>query len=198
MLTKHTATVGDIWPRDQGGCPHPRPVRDEIIRVAREEITAADLEDARIRGVPLTGWYLPFYLAEERVMARQQLGKTLQDQEIQDLRQRVRALEAWFAPDKEGAPHVIGHLIDVIAEALGRTTKKLRKELGGRINKLEQGQLRFLGVHEAGRAYRANSVVVKRGGLWVALTDTVTPPGSSNDWKLAVKSGSIAMERGVE
>jgi hypothetical protein len=32
-------------------------------------------------------------------------------------------------------------------------------------------------------------MVVKRGGLWIALTATGTVPGTDDSWQLAVKSG---------
>ena len=60
-----------------------------------------------------------------------------------------------------------------------------------RIDQLEREQLKFCGVYQSGRTYKANSLVIRQGGLWCALTNTPSPPGASADWQLAVKSGEV-------
>jgi hypothetical protein len=74
-------------------------------------------------------------------------------------------------------------------ERICETVGRMIGELTARVRRLEESQLRFLGVHQAGRSYQANSLVVRQGGLWVALEATTGTPGSSTHWQLAVKSG---------
>jgi hypothetical protein len=64
MLTLRSATPKDIWPDGSG---HPPDVEDEIIRIARTEITT---EDVQRSGLNFASWFVPYHLAEERVQAR--------------------------------------------------------------------------------------------------------------------------------
>jgi hypothetical protein len=95
--------------------------------------------------------------------------ENLQAEQLRELRDRVLSLERCIHP--------------MIRQ------RGVFDTMHDRLHALEQRQLRFCGVHEAGRQYRANSLVVRNGGLWCALTDTAARPGASTDWQLAVKSG---------
>ena len=53
------------------------------------------------------------------------------------------------------------------------------------------GRMRYRGVFESGTAYQRGDVVTKAGSLWCCMADTVAPPGSCQDWRLAVKSGQV-------
>jgi hypothetical protein len=98
-------------------------------------------------------------------------------EDLAALTRRVALLERKLKPG--------GTIINAIGDAIGRHLADFRK----RFEDLERRQLRFLGIYESGRSYKANSLVVRRGGLWVALVDTTTTPGTGADWQLAVKSG---------
>lgn len=95
--------------------------------------------------------------------------------ELQALKRRVAKLERMVAPG------------GILAQALGDCLRI-------RFEEIERRQLRFFGVHEPGRSYRANSLVVRKGGLWIALRDTTMVPGTGADWQLAVKSGEANRE----
>jgi hypothetical protein len=71
MLTVHTAKPKDIWPDGSG---YSRQIEDEIIRVARNEITN---EDVTRSGLSFAPWFIPFYLAEERVRERAKNRETI-------------------------------------------------------------------------------------------------------------------------
>jgi hypothetical protein len=113
----------------------------------------------------------------------------LRSQEIAELRGRVAQLERMLGPHAET-------LTSAMAEVIGHAIGSQRRELDARIAEIENRQLKFMGVHEAGRAYKANSLVIRKGGLWCALTDTVTPPGTDDTWQLAVKSGEVGRAPG--
>jgi hypothetical protein len=98
---------------------------------------------------------------------------------LADLTRRVAKLERTIKPG--------GTFVGAVGDAIGRHLAEQKK----RLDDLEKRQLRFYGVHESSRSYRTNSLVVRRGGLWVALVDTATTPGTGADWQLAVKSGEV-------
>jgi hypothetical protein len=101
----------------------------------------------------------------------------------------VEQAQSWQARQAADHERRLVYVEEVIEEQVPKLLElvigTLRKEIG----EVEAKQLRFYGVHEAGRSYAANSMVVKRGGLWVALTATGTVPGTDDSWQLAVKSG---------
>jgi hypothetical protein len=99
-----------------------------------------------------------------------------------DLERRVARLERSLKPG--------GKILDALGDAIGMHVSALKKEIA----RVDRGQMRFFGVHESGRSYRANSLVVRRGGLWIALQDTTELPGTSPQWQLAVKSGELPKE----
>jgi hypothetical protein len=103
-----------------------------------------------------------------------------------DLLGRITKVESVLGPGGLG-------MCDAITKGMGKVLRQAReqdrKEIMDRIAEVETKQLRFYGVHEPGRSYAANSMVVKKGGLWIALTATGTVPGSDDTWQLAVKSG---------
>jgi hypothetical protein len=85
-----------------------------------------------------------------------------------------------------------GEGADALVEVLGKAFS-IRDR---RLDKLERNQIRFEGVHEAGKLYEPNSLVIRRGGLWVSVAQTSSAPGDGegNGWRLAVKSGSVSRE----
>jgi hypothetical protein len=103
--------------------------------------------------------------------------------EVAALHQRVAALERGFRPG--------GPLCRAIGEAVGKITSQVQRELSKRIQHLEERQLAFRGVHEAGQHYAPGSLVVKGGGLWCCTAPTSDTPGKSSSWTLAVKSGTV-------
>jgi hypothetical protein len=123
---------------------------------------------------------------EDEVMAR---AGDYRNQQVDELHARVAALERLLGPHAET-------LTSAMAEVIGAAIGSQRRELDTRLAEIEARQLKFMGVHEAGRAYKANSLVIRKGGLWCALADTVAPPGSSADWQLCTKSGDFK-EHGI-
>jgi hypothetical protein len=114
VITVGSARESDIWP---DGCPYPPALRDEILRVARREVTSKDVDDSRLG---FAAWYTPFHIAEQRVLARQQQAKDLQAQAVAELRQRVHRLEAMLLDEDAGYSDM---LIETIARAISRKCK---------------------------------------------------------------------------
>ena len=121
------------------------------------------------------------------------LAQDLQRRELIVLRRRVASLERRLAmvvaPSGElteafvtaWAKAISDVVRDYVAKRLGEVQTRIGDEarrVEDRLAEVERQQLRFCGVHEPGRSYRANSLVVKRGGLWIALADTTGTPGS--------------------
>ena len=49
---------------------------------------------------------------------------------------------------------------------------------------------KYQGVFAEGKSYARGSLCTRKGGLWLALTDTTDAPGTAaTQWKLVVKSG---------
>jgi hypothetical protein len=218
MLTTRTAGVDDIWPPSSGGCPHPPAVRDEIIRVAREEVT-----EAECRAAPFAHWYRPFYVAELKVLERQQRQPKEAEidrlrSENRDLRSRLGLLERWALPDKKGNFPLMDLIVDVVALALGRT----RKAIEERIEKIEhaapvpvplpsaddlaqlgrQGPaVYYEGIWDPMRSYQAGDMVTKDGAAWVAtnaMAAGVKPGEGPTAWKLCVKAPTAGLRKLVE
>ncbi|WP_131829894.1 hypothetical protein [Consotaella salsifontis] len=62
--------------------------------------------------------------------------------------------------------------------------------LNHRISELEQGGVKFCGVHQRALAYRKGSAVTSDGSLWIALRDASEgeQPGKAPEaWQLAAK-----------
>jgi hypothetical protein len=100
-------------------------------------------------------------------------------QEVSALRRRVAQLER----DLRGQD---GMLVRAVGDVIGRVRSELRAE----IKAVEAAMPKFAGVHVVGRTYEANSLVIRNGGLWISLTKTVLPPGST-DWCLCTKAGEV-------
>jgi hypothetical protein len=129
--------------------------------------------------------------AEDRAIAE---AADYRSRQVDELHARVAQLERALGPDGRS---LVDALAPGLADAVGKVVGTQRRELDAKIAEIENRQLRFMGVHEAGRAYKANSLTIKKGGLWIALVDTVTPPGTSADWQLAVKSGEAGKLPGI-
>jgi hypothetical protein len=218
MLTVRSASVDDIWPPSSGGCPHPPAVRDEIIRVARSEIR---LEECR--NVGFAAWYSPYFLAEQRVLERQQ--RQPKEAEIAQLRADNRALAARV--DKlERHLHTLvgppggkgGALIKAVGEALGRS----HREIEERIDNIERAApvpvplpsaddlakldrqgppVYYAGVWDATKAYSAGALVTQHGAGWIAtngMAPGVEPGKGPTAWKLAVKAPTAGLRKMVQ
>lgn len=136
-------------------------------------------------------------LYEDEVRRRaQEYAASAAGLEIAELRRRLATIERLFIGPDGGVSDLIPHAIaGALREALRDERRRTEERVGlldAKLAKLEAGQLRFCGVHEPGRSYRANSLTVRRGGLWVATVDTTATPGGGADWQLAVKSGEAA------
>jgi hypothetical protein len=152
-----------------------------------------------------------FALAESRRLAAEQRAKSTGPTtaaDVADLHRRVAALEHTLAEDGdftralvEGVGSVLPRFVDkrlreFLPTLTGELTAKVNA-LAEKVADLEQRQLRFKGVWREGNVYEANSLVIKRGGLWIAKATTITPPGSSDDWRLCTKSGEVVPKEPV-
>jgi hypothetical protein len=152
-----------------------------------------------------------FALAESRRLAAEQRAKSTgltTAADVADLHRRVAVLEHTLAEDGdftralvEGVGSVLPRFVDKrLRESLPTLTGELTAKvnaLAEKVADLEQRQLRFKGVWREGNVYEANSLVIKRGGLWIAKATTITPPGSSDDWCLCTKSGEVVPKEPV-
>jgi hypothetical protein len=165
------ATPSDVWP---DGCPHPPAIAAEILRVAQVEIKAADI--ARDRS-GLSPWFIPFHLAEQRVLARAQVAEQIQTKQIHALQAKIAQLEEFIFGTNDSS----------LESVLAQVVTALRQEIEAR----DRTRLRFCGIHEAGRVYGPGNLVVRGGGLWHCNEETRTVPGTTSDWQLCVKSGEV-------
>jgi hypothetical protein len=169
-LSVNTATEADIWP---DGCPYPPSVRDEIIHVARNEISADDLRDVKV-----AHWYAPYFVAEQQVQRRLKEAASSERQMIRQLRAEVDDLSIRLAQvDKTIAP--AGELAMTIVRAGGTALGKVRAEIEKQFEtKLadvtaENTELRKQ-VDELRQLVRERAIthmVVNRDGNLVAATD---------------------------
>jgi hypothetical protein len=169
-LSVNTATEADIWP---DGCPYPPSVRDEIIHVARNEISADDLRDVKV-----AHWYAPYFVAEQRVQERLKRTASAESQVIKQLRAEVDNLSIRLAQvDKIIVPggELTKLLIDVVGKAMGQSRAEVTKEAETKLADVtaenaalrkELDQLRNL-VRERAITH----MVVNREGNLVAATD---------------------------
>ena len=73
-----------------------------------------------------------------------------------------------------------------VNEAIAKATEPLRQ----RIAELEaRPSVKYLGVWREDKVYSSGSMVTDQGSVWHAERATMTRPGTSNDWVLAVKRG---------
>jgi hypothetical protein len=81
--------------------------------------------------------------------------EAVQTAQIRALQERVRHLEEMLLDhDRVGLSDAV---VDIVAMALAR-----------KLDEVESRMLKFLGVHQIGRTYPANAVVVKSGSLWIS------------------------------
>jgi hypothetical protein len=77
-----------------------------------------------------------------------------------------------------------------------RTTQQLLKIcdlLITRIERLEQTQIRFAGVHQTGKTYAPNTIVIKRGQAWISKEHTDCAPGGNDAWMLLLRQEKGAL-----
>jgi hypothetical protein len=128
--------------------------------------------------------------------------------ELAELRQRVAMLEDTLSESGDFTSGLVEGIGSVLPRFIDKRLRELLPTLTGdltaKVNALEekvadldQRQLRFRGVWREGNVYEANSLVIKRGGLWIAKATTTTPPGSSDDWCLCTKSGEVVPKEPV-
>lgn len=76
--------------------------------------------------------------------------------------------------------------LDVLLEDMLKDRLKLER----RIKELESRPMpRYAGTHQESKAYPANSLVTRAGGLWISIMSTTSVPGTDPSWKLIVKKG---------
>jgi hypothetical protein len=89
-------------------------------------------------------------------------------------------------------------LASVIADSIAAALAPLRAKIAAleaQQQALEQKGLavEYRGIFQRGTTYARGTLVTQKGGLWLALATTTTPPGSdAMQWRLIVKSGHAA------
>lgn len=74
--------------------------------------------------------------------------------------------------------------------------KKENAELCARIAALEaRPVIEYDDIWQPDKSYRVGQLVTYRGSLWACRATTTTQPGTSKDWRLAVKRGRDAKDR---
>lgn len=77
------------------------------------------------------------------------------------------------------SPVTVGFLRQTLTAILAEHAK-----LAARTKALEERRLMsFEGAHDPAREYKAGSVVLRSGGVFVAMVATDEPPGSSSLWR---------------
>ena len=175
-----SAQTKDIWP---DGCPHSPEVASEIIQCARTAVTA---EDVARSGLSYSSWYIPYYLAEQKVLARVAARKDAQrkqevdlSREVVTLRNRVAKLEKRL---NDNIKIINKNLSEAIPDAMVNVVNTI----------IEQKMcLRYTGVWSAEKDYGRGAACTDAGSVWVAIEPSKGDrPGKSVSWKLIAKGGA--------
>jgi hypothetical protein len=89
-------------------------------------------------------------------------------------------------------------MAEVIGEAIAKVSREIRSDLAAlaaHVEAIEQrptAAVKYCGVFEPGKAYRAGDLTTCGGGLWCAKESRVVEPGSESSWVLIVKRGRAA------
>jgi hypothetical protein len=201
--TIYDATDNDIWP-DPAGRP-PLAMREEIRRVAQNEVTEEDIES-----LSFAPWYAKFYVAQGIVRARMDVARTepspapaLDPGELQQIRRRLAKLERMVIGENATLLKAVG---TVLGEAHGEIEQRL-KALEDRepialpsaddVATIERGPgLYYCGLWNATTRYAPGAMVTKDGAAWIAMTAMAagTKPGDGpTGWRLAVKSDTASL-----
>jgi hypothetical protein len=198
--TIYDPTDSDIWP-DPAGRPPPA-MREEIRRVAQDEITFEDIEAS---GLTLAPWFCRFYLAQGLVRARMDAVKTepppasaADPEELRQLRRRIVKLEKGLLTEN-------GWFVKAVGTAIG----EVHGELEGRIKAIEDREplplpvpdwntptVHYCGLWNAKHLYGPGALVTYNGAGWIAMWAMgagVKPGNGETGWRLAIKSDTSAL-----
>ncbi len=113
--------------------------------------------------------------------------------DVAGLQELARTLQApTFATfDKSG--RITGARRELGAAPAGADVLKRLEAAEARIAELEKesmsGVAKYCGVHAEGHQYAKGALVTRSGSMWHAEIETTARPGTSDDWRLAVKRG---------
>jgi hypothetical protein len=183
-------------------------MRQEIRRVAQDEIT---VEDVQASGLAFAPCYSRFYLAQGIVRARVDAAKIepsptpapALNAELQALRRRVAKLERGLLTKDGWFIKAVG---TVLGEAHGEIEQRL-KALEDRepialpsaedVAAIERGPgLFYAGLWNSKHLYGPGALVTYNGAGWIAMSAIAagTKPGDGpTGWRLAVKSDTSAL-----
>jgi len=89
---------------------------------------------------------------------------------------------------------LVGQFVEMRVQLAVKAAVQRIAALETRSAELEEGGVRYCGVHQRALAYKRGSMVTSGGGVFIAVTDV--PPGElpakSVNWQLAVKPGRDA------
>jgi hypothetical protein len=185
--TVYDAQDHDIWP-DPADRPPPA-MREEIRRIARDEVTAEDVEAS---GLTFAPWFCRFYLAQGIVRARMDTAKTEPRQapaaepaELQALRKRIAKLEQGLLT--EG-----GWFVKAVGTAIGED----REPVPLPVPDWNNPTVHYCGLWNAKHLYGPGALVTYNGAGWIAMSAMaagVRPGDGETGWRLAVKSDTSAL-----
>lgn len=85
--------------------------------------------------------------------------------------------------------NVFDNSCDVMVNVLEKSLRPIFKRVESLEAQLEQRK--YFGVWDHG-LYKEHNMVTHSGSLWIALRDTTSKPGETDDWQLAAKRGRDA------
>jgi hypothetical protein len=197
--TVYDAQDYDIWP-DPAERPPPV-MREEIRRIARDEVTAEDVEAS---GLTFAPWFCRFYLAQGIVRARMDAAKTeprqapAADADLQTLRKRVATLEQGLLAED-------GWFVKAVGQVIGEMHAELERRIAGLENSApvplpvpdwNNPTVHYCGLWNAKLLYGPGALVTFNGAGWIAMSAMgagVRPGAGETGWRLAVKSDTASL-----
>jgi hypothetical protein len=141
------------------------------------------------RRPPFTYEALVAMWREEQAARAEAHEKDYRARQLDELRQRVAALERVLGPHGKS---LIGDIAEGFGAVLGKARAAERERILAEVDKRfeERAPLSYAGVWSEGVAYRKGSMVTHAGSAWIALAgvEPGAKPGRAPEWRLAVKS----------
>lgn len=187
LITVRTATPAQIWP---DGSNLSAQAEDEIIKIARTEISA---EDVARSDLVFSQWYIPYHLAEGRWRDRQKQQAEQQKQKQvteNENAKRITMIERRLASTTKSVNLIFDTLLskpkdDPKGEL--RLFHLIRNVAWDQL--VDRKILRDCGVWDVERIYGPGAACTDRGALWIAQQENSGQrPGEGVCWRLSHKS----------
>jgi hypothetical protein len=183
-ITTRSATPKDIWPT---GAPHPEHIRDQIMAAA-QKITQDEITQSGVTG--MARWYIPFYLAEGKVLAQQEQRQEQQKRSItvEKVYTDFQAFEKKYYQDVEVINRNFKDLITPSDKDAGEEDtwfEKFVKALAFEML-LETAAVRDRGDWDVERNYGSGALVEHDGAAWICQKEhTGIVPSHGTVWRRA-------------